>query len=489
MDIAERVEKRSENARAENFPILVADLDGTVLRSDILYETFWDVFGRDWRCTFRSLAALFKGKAALKRYLSDASELDVHNLPYDDRVVEYVEAWRKKGGRTALVTASDENIAKTISDHLGVFDEVHGSNGINNLKGRAKANFLNKRFSVNGYWYIGDSTADIPVWADAEHSITVNASERLRSKAESLDVNAEHLLTTSNSVKPYLKTLRPHQWLKNILIFLPVLASQQFTLGTLSSAFIAFCAFCLVASSVYVLNDLIDLKTDRLHARKHLRPFASGDVPIAHGGLLAGGLLLAGVLVSISLGPAFFATLVLYYIATIAYSLGLKRHLVIDICVLAGLYTVRIIAGGAAAGIPISMWLLAFSIFFFFSLAAIKRQAELVDMAQHTEPTLSGRDYRVEDLPLVAAIVIGSGYVSVLVMALYLNSSAVAELYSLPAALWGICLVLLYWITRMAMVTHRGLMHDDPLVYASTDSVSQICFILITVCVMAANFL
>ncbi|MEO1148417.1 MAG: UbiA family prenyltransferase, partial [Cyanobacteria bacterium J06638_22] len=199
----------------------------------------------------------------------------------------------------------------------------------------------------------------------------------------------------------------------------------------------------------------------------------------AHGTWMAAGLLLAGMAIAAYLGGPFFIVMTGYYLLTTGYSLMLKRRPIVDICALALLYTLRIVAGGSATGIQLSVWLLAFSIFFFFALAAVKRHAELVENAKRGKLSVKGRGYRVEDLPLISQIGISSGYVSILVMALYLTSPNVAELYSQPAALWGICLVLLYWITRIVMVTHRGEMHDDPVVYAARDRISLICALVI----------
>ena len=460
-------------------PVLVVDLDGTLLRSDILFESFWSAFGHNWRSPFTSLVALLSGRAALKKHLAGAARLDATTLPYDPAVIAYVEAWRRAGGRTALVTASDQTIAEQVADHLGLFDEVYGSDGEVNLKGTAKADFLADHFSAGGYAYMGDATADLPVWRRAHKAITVNASPSLKSRAEQQGTEVEHLMTRVKSFGPHLKALRPHQWLKNLLVFLPMLVSHQLDGTTILLSSLGFIAFSLIASSVYVLNDLLDLASDRAHPRKRRRPFASGAVPLAHGSWMAVGLLVAGALIASLLGWKFALIMVAYYGLTTAYSLSLKRLIVIDICVLAGLYTLRIIAGGAATGLLISMWLLAFSIFFFLSLAAVKRQAELVDSAARGKLDAAGRGYQVADLPIISMIALCAGFVSVLVLALYVNSPTVRGLYAQPRALGGICGILLYWVTYMVMITHRGAMHDDPVVYAAKDRTSQVCAALI----------
>lgn len=459
--------------------VLVVDLDGTLLRSDMLHESFWSAFGRDWRSPFSSFAALTSGRASLKRHLAVASAVEAATLPYDLKVIAFVQEWRASGGRTALITASDHDFAQAIAAHLGIFDEVHGSDGKQNLKGERKGEFLEERFGAKGFAYMGDATADLLVWKRAAKAITVNAPSALRREAERVCESVEHLVTDTKSVKAYIKALRPHQWLKNVLVFLPMLAAHQLDSQTFLLSLLAFVCFSLVASSVYVLNDLLDLAADRAHPRKKLRPFASGSIPIAHGTWMAAGLLVLGGLLAISISPSFLLAMVAYYLLTTAYSLHLKRRIVIDICVLAGLYTARIIAGAVATDIPLSVWLLAFSVFFFLSLAAVKRQAELIDSADRGSLKASGRGYHVDDLPIISMIAIGAGYVSVLVMTLYANSPAVVELYGHPEALWGVCAVLLYWITRTVMVTHRGHMHDDPIVYAAKDRISQMCLLII----------
>lgn len=454
------------------------DLDGTLLRSDMLYESFWSAFGRDLRNLFPIALALSRGRASLKRYLVSASSVEVGTLPYDATVIDFIKTWRSSGGRTALVTASDQAFAEEIAHHLGIFDEVHGSDGQRNLKGEQKGYFLSERFGTKGFAYMGDATADLPVWKRASKAITVNASSSLRQEAERECDRVEHIETVKQSIMPYFKALRPHQWLKNSLVFLPMLAAQQLNAPTLLLSFLAFICFSLVASSVYVLNDLLDLAADRAHPRKKNRPFASGSIPIAHGTFMAAGLVSVGATIATTIGGPFLLVMVGYYLLSTAYSLHLKRRIVIDIFVLAGLYTARIVAGAVATGIPLSVWLLAFSVFFFLSLAAVKRQAELIDSAERGHLKASGRGYHVDDLPIITMVAIGAGYVSALVMTLYVNSPAVVELYAHPEALWGVCAVLLYWITRTVMVAHRGHMHDDPVVYAVKDRISQLCLLI-----------
>lgn len=474
--------------KADRTELLVVDLDGTLIRSDMLFESFWSGLSADWRSPFTGLVALSRGRAALKQHLSEVSRVDIATLPFDPDVVSYVREHRMRGGRTALVTASDQGLAERIAEHLGIFDEVHGSDGMRNLKGKAKADFLKQQLGAAPFSYMGDSAADLHVWKHAERIITVNASRSVRREAEALGRPVEHLGAMPGDPIPYLRAIRPHQWLKNSLVFLPMLAAHKLTWEMFGLSLAAFVAFSLVASSAYVLNDLLDLPADRNHPRKCRRPFAAGTASIAYGTLLAPCLAGLGALIAGVFGGWWcLLAVIFYYVLTLAYSLNFKRRIVLDICVLAGLYTMRIIVGGLATGTPLSVWLLAFSIFFFFSLAAVKRQAELVDMMERNELRGRGRGYHVGDLPIISMIALGSGYVSVLVMALYVNSPSVVELYTTPAALWGICCTLLYWLTRMVFVTHRGLMHDDPVVYAVKDPVSQICFLMILTFALAGT--
>lgn len=465
----------SKQAREER-PVLAVDLDHSLLRSDMLYETFWACLSRDWRTPFMAAARLMKGKAAVKRLLAEASEVDVALLPYNEQVLTHIGQWRADGARAVLVTATNQTLAKRISMHLGLFDAVHGSGEGVNLKGARKADLLVREYGASGFIYLGDSRSDLDVWAKASGAVTVDVPSGLRNKVDRLHSNATHLVSSGLRVKAAIKAARPHQWLKNMLVFLPMLAAHRIDVGTAINSFMAFLAFCLIASGVYIFNDLLDLEADRLHARKRMRPFASGALSVSHGSVLGLVTLAGGFAMASIMGVRFFALSLGYFVVTSAYSLWLKRLLIIDICTLALLYSFRILAGGAATSIPISVWLLAFSIFFFFALAAVKRQVELVDGVKSGVVNATGRGYHVNDLPIVAQMATGAGLVAVLVLALYVNSADVTRLYSKPEALWGICLILLYWLNRMTLIAHRGEMHDDPVVFAALDRTSQICF-------------
>lgn len=474
----------------KNTIILVVDLDGTLVKTDMFFETAWSVLSSDTKATFNVMKYIFSGRAFLKQQLAAYAQVDAGLLPYNETVLDFIRNWRDQGGCIALVTASDRKIAEAIASHIGLFDEVHASHGGRNLKGPVKAEFLVERFGAENFDYIGDARADLPVWECARRAITVNASASLKKALEAVSTDTKHLGSHDFDWKSYAKALRPHQWLKNTLVFVPVISSHNSSPDTWLEAFLAFIAFSLVASSAYVLNDLLDLATDRDHPRKRYRPLASGDIPLIHGSFMAPGLLILGLMTALAVGRLEFIGMILgYFMLTTFYSITLKRRLVIDICTLAGLYTIRVLAGGAATGLTLSVWLLVFSIFVFLSLAAVKRQAELVDGKASGRLEAAGRAYHVEDLPIVAMMAIASGYISVLVLALYINTPAMQALYNYPQLLWGVCTVLLYWISRMVMIAHRGRMDDDPIIFAARDWVSNICGLLIAGIVISASLL
>ena len=467
--------------------VLAVDLDGTLLRSNMLHETFWSAFASDWRTPFVAGAGLARGKAQMKSALATRSSVDVTVLPYDDEVIAFIRAWRERGGQVALVTATDQSLADAIGAHLGLFDEVFGSDGVRNLKGSNKAAFLVERYGAGNYAYVGDTHADADVWKSSGHAVVKSRSGAVRAKAQA-HVSSQVIASPPGSAKGLVRALRPHQWLKNVLVFLAVAGAHQLGNADLVlRAIAAFVAFSLVASSVYLVNDLLDLSADRAHARKRKRPFASGAAAIEFGLPVTLLLLVAGFSVAALLGLKFLLVIGIYFVTTTAYSLSLKRYTIIDICVLAGLYTIRVLAGGVATGLPISVWLLAFSLFIFFSLAAVKRQAELVDAVRAGKLKIAGRGYHPEDLELVSQMATASGLVSVLVMTLYLSSDAVTRIYHRPEALWGVTPVLLFWISRVVFKAHRGEMHDDPIVFAAKDRVSMICGALVLIFAVMAT--
>ena len=451
---------------------LVVDLDGTLLRSDLLIESALSFLRLHPARCYRLAGWLLHGKAHLKTELARASSVEVASLPYNEEVLAFLRAAHAAGQPLVLATATHRHLAEQVASHLGCFDRVLATEDEVNLAGTAKRDALVQEFGAGGFDYIGDSAADLDVWPSARRAWTVNAPAQVERRARALPGHAGAIATPRTKATDWLRALRLHQWLKNFLVFIPVLGAHQVgNLTLLLQSAVAFLAFGLCASSVYVLNDLLDLPDDRRHARKRHRPFAAGRIPVA-AGLTAKPLLLAAAfgLSAALLPPAATAVLGFYYVVTLAYSLSLKRRMAIDVIALAGLYTLRIVMGAMATGLALSFWLMAFSMFIFLSLALVKRYAELFHARQTGKPSKTpGRGYFPEDLAMIAPLGAASGYLAVLVLALYINDGHALELYRRPEIIWLACPLILSWITRVWMLAHRGEMHEDPLVFATKD--------------------
>jgi len=460
--------------------VLIVDLDGTLIKTDMLHESFWSSVKRNPYTAFLALISLVYGKAALKDRLSATSDVDVTTLPYNQSVIKYIEEHRLEGGKSVLITGSSQAYADKVSGYLKLFDEAYGTRDGNNLTGKAKRDFIHDFLGFKSFSYIGNSKDDLHVWQHANKIITVNTSKRIRKKAEGIGKPSEHLLTDDVSAISYLKLMRTYQWLKNMLIFLPILAAHQLDRDSIIAGLLGFFSFSLVASSVYVFNDLLDLGHDRSHPRKRFRPLAAGDLSIANALLLMPVLLLFGFGIGAVLGFSFVLVLALYLILTTLYSFTFKTIAVLDIVLLGALYSLRVFAGGVGSDIKLSFWLIAFSTLFFLALAAVKRQAELIDTLQRGADHLAGRGYKTSDLPIINMVGLVSGFAAVQVLALYVNSEKVQELYKTPEALWGVCCILLYWVIRIVFVTNRGLMTDDPILFTVKDKVSYACLILMS---------
>jgi 4-hydroxybenzoate polyprenyltransferase len=455
---------------------LVIDLDGTLLHSDLLIESgLAHIRGKPFQA-LHPLLWLIQGKARLKEKLAHSAKIDVSTLPYNDQVLSLITEERAKGRSLILATASHKIYAAQIAEHLGLFDRVLATEGRTNLSAENKRDLLVAEFGESGFDYMGNSHDDLPVWKSARHAFIVNPEKGLETKAQKLG-NVEAVITTpsANRFRLWAKELRFHQWLKNLLIFVPLLASHELSqVNLVVNGLLAFLFFGMCASSVYLLNDLLDLADDRHHSSKRHRPFASGSLSVKSG-LLAFPILLAAAFAgSIWLLPwQFGAALASYYLLTLAYSVALKRLMMVDVIALGMLYTLRIIAGTFAFGVSLTFWMLAFSMFIFLSLALVKRYAELREakLRGKTEKT-RGRGYYPDDLEMIASLGGASGYLSVMVLALYIQEPKTVALYRHPELIWLSCPLLLFWISRTWMLTHRGHMHDDPVVFAIKDRVS-----------------
>ncbi|SAI67110.1 4-hydroxybenzoate polyprenyl transferase [Bordetella ansorpii] len=454
-------------------PPLVIDLDGTLIYTDTLHEGALRMLRDRPLQTLRIPVWLAEGKAALKQRLASGSLFDPATLPYNDELLDWMRGQRATGRMIVLCTAADRSLAQAVADHLGLFDEVMASDGALNLSGSNKAEALEQRFGRRGFDYAGNSSVDFAVWERARRAIVVNASTAVAAKASGQYQVERTFPPKPRGVTAWRRVFRVHQWLKNLLLFVPLLAAHEWANADMvASLIVAFLAFSLCASSVYVANDLLDLESDRLHPRKRFRPFASGAVPVWMGVLLAPMLMLVSFAGGALVGGQFLKWLAVYFVLTCAYSWGLKRVMLVDCLTLALLYTLRIIAGAAAVGLGLTFWLLAFSVFLFLSLAFVKRYAELEAHRKSGKQKLHGRGYHTDDASLIQTMGITSGYASVLVLALYLTSDTVLMLYRVPEMIWGAVPVMLFWVSWMWMQAHRGRMHDDPLVFAVKDPAS-----------------
>lgn len=465
---------------------LVVDLDDCLVRSDLLLEAVFAYLGHNPHGVLPLARETLRGKAAVKAFLAGHVQLNAATLPYDDAVLERIDAARAEGRPVYLASASSMHYVEAVAVHLGVFADHYGSSDTFNLGGSAKAAHLVAEFGAGGFEYIGDSGADLAVWQSALRRTAVAPSASVARRLRRIDADAEIIPATRPGLRIWAKALRIHQYAKNLLVFVPLLAAQHFAAADIGHALAAFIAFSLCASSVYIVNDLIDLAADRRHPRKRLRPFAAGTLPIRQGLVAAPLLLAASITIATLVSPLFLLTLASYFVLTTAYSFWLKRKMVVDVIVLASLYAIRVIGGAAALSVPLSEWLLAFAMFMFTALALIKRYVELSVRMDAALPDATNRDYRVSDMPIVGALAASSGFNAVTVFALYVASQKAEAQYHHAFVLWLVCPVLMYWIARALMLAHRRQMHDDPIVFALRDRTSRIVAAIVLAIMFAA---
>ncbi|HXI99639.1 MAG TPA: UbiA family prenyltransferase [Micropepsaceae bacterium] len=473
------------NPKPEAAPLpLCVDLDGTLVRSDTLVESLASGM-RNWRIWLALLGVFTKGRAAMKREVAEIEPVNAATLPYNEELLEYLRAEKERGRELILVTASDGATADAINAHLQLFDEVLASDGVSNLKGERKAAVLAERFGEQGFVYAGNDRSDLAVWRRAKSAIVVNASRSVAAKAAKTADVERHMEGARSKLRAMLRAARPYQWVKNFLILVPIATAHALNdASAWISAGWTFAAFCSTASGIYIFNDLSDLKADRLHARKRRRPFASGVLSLPLGLLMTIVLLTAGATFAYLSGAMWVVAL--YAVTSISYSLWLKEFPLVDIFVLAGLYTLRLFAGGEATGHPVSFWLLGFSSFFFLSLALVKRVSE---MMAATGPTAARRGYMASDVPILQLMGIASGFTAIVILSLFVQDEATSVLYSSPALLWCIVPLILFWLCRIWLSTARGYMHDDPIVYAAKDWVSLLVSVAVFGTLAAAKTL
>lgn len=452
-------------------PPLCIDLDGTLIRSDTLVESVIELLRhRPWLVILLPVW-LLGGKANLKARIAEHTRLAPESLPYRKEFV----AWAREQSRqrdVVLVTAAHRRIADNVAEHLGFFSEVLATGEVN-LKAERKAVALTQRFGDKGFDYAGNDRPDLPVWKHARAAIIVGASPGVTAAARAattVEREFDPAPSAMHRLRSWLKALRLYQWVKNLLIFVaPAAAHTLFEPQTLRASLLAFLAFGLAASGVYLLNDLLDLRSDRRHPRKRHRPFANGDLPLTGGLVLSPLLLFAALALGVSIGWQFAVVLAVYLVCTKAYSFWLKRRSFIDVAMLAALYTLRVVAGAAAVGLGLSFWLLAVCAYGFLGLALLKRYAELQAMEADGQTEAAGRSYTTSDQPVVLALGVGASLVATLVTALYIESYASKTLYSRPEFLWALVGLMLLGVGRLWIKAGRGEMHDDPIVFIARD--------------------
>ena len=449
---------------------LCVDLDGTLVKTDTFAQALLLLVRTRPGALFSIPRWTHDGLAAFKRRIAQEIQLDPAALPYHAELLAFLKSEREKGRTLILATASDSIPAQAIAAHLGLFAEVFASDGVINLKAGRKRDALVTRFGAKGFDYAGNATDDLPVWEVAAAVLVVNPCNSVRHALKNRP--ARIFDDRPAKWKAWLKALRVHQWMKNTLIFLPMLLAQALTTPALyGKAILAFFAFSFAASAIYIFNDLFDLHADQHHPRKQKRPFAAGNLSLLGAAVAAPLLVLAALVLACLLGPAFVGVLLTYLVITTLYSWRLKQIVLLDVITLAGFYTIRILAGTAAYGVETSIWLIEFSITIFLSLALVKRYAELREAIEaHPEKIgARGRGYQARHLPWLIRFGVASGALSAVILALYITSDKVVQFYKTPEALWLLCPLMLYWIGRIWHLAATGKLSDDPLDFAGRD--------------------
>jgi 4-hydroxybenzoate polyprenyltransferase len=470
-------------------PVLCVDLDGTLIMTDTLAETLF-AFVRHHPLLIPLIPFwLLRGRFHLKMKLAERVPFSAATLPYNEELLSHLHERRSAGVRIVLATGANRLIANRVADHLGLFDEVLASDDTRNLTGRTKAKLLAEKYPA--FEYVADSWKDVPVWLHSKSAIVVSPSSKILTHLGRHSIPARSMAGKPKSgISVWLRVTRVHQWVKNLLIFLPMLTSHRLLeWPTFGFAAVGFLSFSLCASGTYLINDLLDVQADRSHPRKRRRPFAAGLLNPVSGMLAALALLAAGLGIATALPMQALLLLAAYVGLTLCYSLVFKRFLSADVILLVGFYLLRILFGGVATGIVISVWLLAFSMFFFLTLALIKRLTELraIEQLSDSAARVSARGYQAADTSVVASLSGSSAYLSVGMLALYINSPEAHGLYLRQEFLWPVCLIIIYWLNRMLLIANRGRLHDDPIIFAFRDRASWVAAAIFALCLYAAQ--
>jgi 4-hydroxybenzoate polyprenyltransferase len=461
-----------EGVRAER-PLCV-DLDGTLVKSDTFVDSLMVLVRRHPGAFVRSPLWALKGKAHVKSQVASLVTLDVAHLPYNRPLLEYLRDEHASGRKLYLATGADRVLARKVAAHLGIFEDVLASDGAVNLTGRNKLHYLEQRFADDGFDYIGNALPDLPLLQGAQEAMVANPdlSLKLALKSRNVAVN-RNFQDRSHLLAALAKALRVHQWAKNLLVFLPLLLAHSFRhAASVLAAVAAFFCFSFTASATYIVNDLLDLESDRVHLHKRKRAFAAGNLSVATGLGISFALAAAALITAAYLPRKFLVYLLLYFVTTLAYSLSLKRIVLVDVVILSSLYTIRMLAGSEATHDPVSPWLAAFSIFLFLSLAMVKRFSELQNLHSRGATPSNARGYLLSDIEQLRSFGTSSAYASIVIFALYINGRDVVTLYRHPTRMWLITPLLILWISRVWLLASRGLLDEDPVVFALSDRMS-----------------
>ncbi len=470
---------------SKNVPLAV-DLDGTLVSTDLLWEGIFLLLKRNILFVFMLPVWLFSGKAYLKRQVAERVTLDASRLPYRTEFLEFLRSEHGSGRTLVLATAAAEPMARAVASELGIFSAVYSTSGTTNLSAQRKADLLVEHYGRQGFDYAGNDRDDLPVFDAARQAIVV-APDRAAAHFQK-QTGCELFSAEKPTIRTYARMLRVHQWLKNLLVFVPaILAHDIMKPDVLIATCLAFVAFSAASSAIYIVNDIVDLPVDRRHVRKNQRPFAHGKISIPFGLSVAALLLLLTAFVCFFLPPAFTLAIVTYLFFTTAYTFALKRMLLGDVICLAGLYSLRLLGGSAASYIPPSFWLMAFAMFFFLSLALVKRYVELQGATVTEKDRILGRGYRPEDRDIVGQCGVAAAFTAALVLALYINSDAVKTLYTYPWLIWPLGPIVLYINVRVWILAHRGDMDDDPVLFIARDWRSQVVIALGAVLLLVAG--
>ncbi len=465
---------------------LVVDLDGTLIHSDLLFESTFVKLGRKPFEMSVFLHAFAGGKAALKSFFAADFDLDPALLSYDSAVLALIQTAKSAGRPIYLASGSNERLVRLVADHLRLFDGWLASTNFENLTGKSKAERLVDTFGERGFDYVGNDPADLDVWAHANVCYGVRLSASVRGRLATITADYVQLETDKPDFRQWIKLLRVHQYAKNLLVFIPALTAHKFSYDALLIGFLAFAAFSLCASSVYIINDLVDLQADRKHPTKRLRPLANGSLPQRSAILFAAALFAAAAATAYWVSLPFEGVILSYFLLTAAYTFSLKRKMIVDVVTLSLLYCARVGGGAVAELVPISEWLLAFSMFMFTTLAMIKRHVELARCLDRGLPDPFNRNYKVGDIDVIAAMAAAAGFNAITVFTFYISSDAVEQLYRRPLILWAICPLLMYWIGRVILMAHRRLVDDDPILFALRDRPSWMTLGLVGLLLLVA---